>query len=308
MPDDGSNFLPPLSVTRRRFLVSSLAAGFALAVRPVSAQTITTDLDGLTAGEVDISVADGAIPAYRAYPAVGGPFPVVLVVQEIFGVHEHIKDVCRRLAKLGYLAVAPELYARQGDVSRLTDIGQILTIVRQVPDAQVMQDLDATLGWVEQSGEGRADRAAITGFCWGGRIVWLYAAHNPRLKAGIAWYGRVVGENTDLTPQQPIDLAARLHAPVLGLYGGADNGIPLEGVERMRAALRAADAPANTSRIVVYPDTPHGFHADYRPSYRKDQATDGWNRLQAWLADNGLSHQAESRRGLIPPIRDGAET
>ena len=285
MPEDGTKIFSQPHVTRRRFLVSSLAAGFALAVRPVSAQTITTDLDGLAAGEVNIPVADGAIPAYWASPATGSALPVVLVVQEIFGVHEHIKDVCRRLAKLGYLAIAPELYARQGDVSQLTDIGQILTIVRQVPDAQVMQDLDATLGWAEQSGKGRADRAAVTGFCWGGRIVWLYAAHNPQLKAGIAWYGRVVGDTTELSPQQPIDLAAGLHAPVLGLYGGADSGIPLEGVERMRAALQAADAPANQSQIIVYPDTPHGFHADYRPSYRRDQATDGWNRLQAWLTD-----------------------
>ena len=285
MPEDRTKIFSQLPVTRRRFLVSSLAAGFALAVRPVSAQTITTDLDGLAAGEVNIPVADGAIPAYWASPATGSGLPVVLVVQEIFGVHEHIKDVCRRLAKLGYLAIAPELYARQGDVSQLTDIGQILTIVRQVPDAQVMQDLDATLGWAEQSGKGRADRAAVTGFCWGGRIVWLYAAHNPQLRAGIAWYGRVVGDTTELSPQQPIDVAAGLHAPVLGLYGGADSGIPLDGVERMRAALQAADAPANRSQIIVYPDTPHGFHADYRPSYRKDQATDGWNRLQAWLTD-----------------------
>ena len=285
MTEDGTKIFSLPHVTRRRFLVNSLAAGFALAVRPVSAQTIATDLDGLAAGEVNIPVADGAVPAYWASPATGSGLPVVLVVQEIFGVHEHIKDVCRRLAKLGYLAVAPELYARQGDVSQLTDIGQILTIVRQVPDAQVMQDLDATLGWAEQSGKGRADRAAVTGFCWGGRIVWLYAAHNPQLKAGIAWYGRVVGEATELSPQQPIDVAAGLHAPVLGLYGGADSGIPLDGVERMRAALQAADAPANRSQIIVYPDTPHGFHADYRPSYRKDQATDGWNRLQAWLTD-----------------------
>ena len=285
MTEDGTKIFSLPHVTRRRFLVSSLAAGFALAVRPVSAQTITTDLDGLAAGEVNIPVADGAIPAYWASPATGSGLPVVLVVQEIFGVHEHIKDVCRRLAKLGYLAIAPELYARQGDVSQLSDIGQILGIVRQVPDAQVMQDLDATLGWAEQSGKGRADRAAVTGFCWGGRIVWLYAAHNPQLKAGIAWYGRVVGDTSELTPQQPIDLAAGLHAPVLGLYGGADSGIPLDGVERMRAALQAADAPANRSQIIVYPDTPHGFHADYRPSYRKDQATDGWNRLQAWLTD-----------------------
>jgi carboxymethylenebutenolidase len=210
----------------------------------------------------------------------------VLVVQEIFGVHEHIKDICRRFAKLGHLAVAPELYARQGDVAQMTDINEIMKVVAKVPDAQVMADLDATADWAEKSGKGDIDKLGITGFCRGGRIVWLYAAHSPRLKAGVAWYGPLVGQATDLTPKHPLDLVSMLKAPVLGLYGGADSGIPTEVVEQMRAALQAAGSP---SQIVLYPDTPHGFHADYRPSYRKEQAQDGWKRLQEWFKKYGAA-------------------
>jgi len=285
MDEEVRSFLPRPTLTRREFVITTLAAGFALAVRPVSAQTISTDAQGLEAGEVKIPVADGTIPAYRALPASGGPFPVVLVAQEIFGVHEHIKDVCRRFAKLGYLAVAPELYARQGDVSQMAEINEIVTkVVAKVPDAQVMADLDATVNWAEKSGKGDANRLGITGFCWGGRIVWLYAAHSARLKAGVAWYGRLVGQTSDLTPKFPLDLVSALKAPVLGLYGGADSGIPNETVEQMRAALQAAGSP---SQIVLYPDTPHGFYADYRPSYRKEQAQDGWKRLQEWFKKYG---------------------
>jgi carboxymethylenebutenolidase len=211
----------------------------------------------------------------------------VLVVQEIFGVHEHIKDICRRFAKLKYLAVAPELYARQGDVSQLSDVNEIVSnVVAKVPDAQVMADLDATVTWAEKSGKGDVNKLGITGFCWGGRIVWLYAAHSPRLKAGVAWYGRLVGQATELTPQYPIDVVAALKAPVLGLYGGADTGISTESVEQMRTALQTA---GNPSQIVLYPDTPHGFNADYRPSYRKEQAQDGWKRLQEWFKKYGVA-------------------
>ena len=276
------------TLTRREFVLTSLAAGFALAVQPVTAQTmITTDASGLSAGEVKIPAPGGDIPAYRAMPNSGGPFPVVLVVQEIFGVHEHIKDVCRRLAKLGYLAIAPELYARQGDVSKMTDINEIISkVVSKVPDAQVMADLDATVAWAEKSGKGEVDKLGITGFCWGGRVVWLYAAHSPRLKAGVAWYGRLVGQASDLTPKYPVDIAATLKAPVLGLYGGADSGIPPETVEQMQKALQAAKSP---SQIVLYPDTPHGFYADYRPSYRKDEAQNGWQRLQEWFKKYGVA-------------------
>jgi carboxymethylenebutenolidase len=219
-------------------------------------------------------------------PEAGGPFPVVLVVQEIFGVHEHIKDLCRRLAKEGTLAVAPELYAREGDVSKMTDIQQIVSeVVARVPDAQVMADLDATLAWARSSGKGDAARAAVTGFCWGGRITWLYAAHNPRLRAGVAWYGRLVSEPTPLQPRSPVDVAPALAVPVLGLYGGRDEGIPLADVERMRTALRAA---GNTkSEIQVFPDAPHGFNADYRPSYREADARAAWGAMLAWLRRHG---------------------
>jgi len=209
----------------------------------------------------------------------------VLVVQEIFGVHEHIKDLCRRFAKAGYLAVAPELYARQGDVSKTTNIDEIRAVVVKVPDEQVMSDLDAAADWAAKNG-GDPGKLAVTGFCWGGRIVWLYAAHNPKLKAGVAWYGPLEGSTNELKPKNPIDLAPALKAPVLGLYGGADAGIPNEGVDRMRAALKAAGKP---SEIHTYPDTPHGFNADYRPSYRKEQAEDGWKRLMAWFRQNGVA-------------------
>jgi carboxymethylenebutenolidase len=281
------SLVPTRDWNRRNFVVTVLASGFALAVQPVSAQTITTDVQGLIAGEVKIPVKDGEIPAYRAMPAGGGPFPVALVVQEIFGVHEHIKDLCRRLAKSGYLALAPELYARQGDVSRMKDIQEILsTVVSKVPDAQVMGDLDAAAAWAAGTGEGDISRLAVTGFCWGGRITWLYAAHNPKVKAGAAWYGRLVGQTGDLAPANPIDLASALTVPVLGLYGGADQGIPLDTVEKMRAALAAGNSG---SEIVVYREAPHGFNADYRPSYRKDAATDGWTRMLAWFKRNGAA-------------------
>ena len=274
--------------TRREFVLTSLAAGFALAVQPVSAQTmITTDATGLEVGEIKISVSEGQIPAYRAMPNSGGPFPVVLVVQEIFGVHEHIKDVCRRFAKLGYLAIAPEMYARQGDVSQIADINEVISkVVSKVPDAQVMADLDAAVAWAEKSAKGDVSKLGITGFCWGGRVVWLYAAHSARLKAGVAWYGRLVGQASDLTPKHPIDVAATLKAPVLGLYGGADAGIPNDTVEQMQKTLQAAKSP---SQVVLYPDTPHGFYADYRPSYRKEQAQDGWKRLQEWFKKFGVA-------------------
>jgi carboxymethylenebutenolidase len=248
---------------------------------------VTTSTEGLTAGEVKIPVADGEIPAYRAMPATGGPWPVVLVVQEIFGVHEHIKDVCRRFAKEGYCAIAPELYARQGDGSKFTDYREIFAqVVSKVPDAQVMADLDAAIAWAAKEGAGDAARVAVTGFCWGGRITWLYAAHYPKLKAGVAWYGRLAGQATDLQPKYPLDLAGELRAPVLGLYGGQDQGIPLEDVEKMRAALAAAKQP---SEIVVFPDAPHGFNADYRPSYRAAEAKDAWAQCLAWFRKHGVA-------------------
>jgi carboxymethylenebutenolidase len=276
-----------IEFSRRGFVVTSLATGFALSVQPVSAQTITTDTNGLEAGEVKIPVPDGEVPGYRAMPASGGPFPVVLVVQEIFGVHDHIKDLCRRLAKRGYFAVATELYARQGDVSKINDIREIISsVVSKVPDSQVMSDLDATVAWAKKSGKADTSKLAITGFCWGGRIVWLYSAHNPNLKAGVAWYGRLAGEPDELHPKSPIELAGSLHAPVLGLYGGADQGIPQNTIDQMLAATKEH---GKTAEIIVYPDTPHAFNADYRPSYRKEQAEDGWKRMLAWFKEHGVS-------------------
>jgi carboxymethylenebutenolidase len=276
------------ALTRRTFVVGSLAAGFAAAVRPAAGDTrITTGSDGLVAGEVKIPVPGGELPAYRAMPAAGSGFPVVLVVQEIFGVHEHIRDVCRRLAEHGYLAVAPELFAREGNVADMADVQEILTkVVSRVPDAQVMSDLDATVAWAKATGRGDVAKLGITGFCWGGRMVWLYAAHAPALKAGVAWYGRLVGPATDLQPKRPIDVVRDLRAPVLGLYGGADQGIPIETIERMRTALKAAGKP---SEIVVYPDAPHGFFADYRPTYRAAAAKDGWTRLLDWFRSHGAA-------------------
>lgn len=259
-------------LSRRAFVVSSLATGFALAVRPVTAQTITTDATGLVAGEVKI----GQMPAYSAKPEGKGPFPLILVVHEVFGVHEHIKDVCRRLAKAGYHAVAPELFARQGDVSKMTDIPKILELVNKVPDAQVFADLDATVAWA------KADKVGITGFCWGGRIVWLYAARSPKLKAGVAWYGRLSNAPNAFQTKSALDVATELKAPVLGLYGGKDSGIPLAHVEMMRREIKAP------SEIVVYPEAGHAFNADYRPSYVKSAADDGWARMLAFFKKQGL--------------------
>ncbi|HEY8518093.1 MAG TPA: dienelactone hydrolase family protein [Candidatus Binatia bacterium] len=275
-------------ITRRELIVTSLATGFAAAVAPVLGHaTITTDTTGLEAGEVKIPVEGVELPAYRAVREGDDRRPVVLVVQEIFGVHEHIKDVCRRLAKEGYFAVAPELFARQGDVSKITDIQQIVsTVVSKVPDAQVMQDLDATVDWAAKSNRADAAKLGITGFCWGGRIVWLYAAHSPRLKAGVAWYGRLASPSDALHPRQPIDVAAELKAPVLGLYGEKDTGIPLADVEAMRRALEKA---GSKSEIVVYDDAPHGFFADYRPSYREQDAADGWKRMLEWFRRFGVA-------------------
>ena len=265
--------------------MGSLAAGFALAVMPVSAETITTDSNGLIAGEVKIPVQGGEIPGYRAMPATGGPFPTVLVVHEIFGVHEHIKDICRRLAKLGYFAIAPLLFSREGDVSVLSDVPSILEVVAKVPDKEVASDLDASVAWAKSTGKADTAKLGITGFCWGGRQVWLYAAHNPALRAGVAWYGPLQLPPSELRPKNPIDLVNQINAPVLGLYGGADEGIPVAQIEQMRAALKAAD---KRSEIVIYPDTPHGFNADYRPSYRPVAAKDGWKRMHAWFKENGV--------------------
>ena len=286
---DAAPFLPRTHYNRRDFLVTSLAAGFALAVQPANADAVIKTPDtGLVTGEVKIPVGDGDMPAYRAMPEGDGPFPTVLVVQEIFGVHEYIRDVCRRFAKAGYYAVAPELYARQGDVSKIASIDDIVKqVVSKVPDEQVLSDLDHVVAWAKQDKHADTARLAITGYCWGGRIVWLYAEHNPNLKAAVAWYGRLTGQaNPPINPHHPLELVKDLKAPVLGLYGGADQGIPLDSIEAMR---KAAHGAGKTIELIVYPDAPHGFHADYRPSYRKEAAEDGWKRLLAWFHDHGAT-------------------
>jgi len=284
-----NSLTPANTYSRRTFIVTSLGAGFALGVQPVMAQTsISTPADGLVAGEIKVAAQGGEMVAYRAAPAGAISPPVILVVQEIFGVHEYIRDICRRLAKLGYLAIAPELFARQGDPRQYSAIPDLMSnIVSKVPDGQVMADLDACVACAKANG-GDVTRLGITGFCWGGRITWLYSAHNPQVKAGVAWYGRLASPVTENNPKHPVDLAGQLHAPVLGLYGGADQGIPLDTVEKMRAGLSAGGKAACASKIHVYEGAPHAFHADYRPSYRKAEAEDGWQRMLAWFKRNGI--------------------
>ena len=294
MDGDRTISLSDIALSRRTAMAAGgavLGSSVALSVQPVSAQTmIVTPTDGLTAGAVKVKTKDGKeMDAYRAMPASGTGFGTILVVQEIFGVHAHIADVCRRFAKAGYCAIAPELYFRQGDAKTYTDIPKLLSeLVSKVPDEQVLADLDASVAFVK--GEGKADttKLGITGFCWGGRIVWLYDAHNPAVKAGVAWYGRVVGDPTPMTPKHPIDIVKSLNGPVLGLYGGADTGISNESVDKMRAALKDGSAAAKKSEIITYPDTPHAFNADYRPSFRKEVAEDGWKRALAWFKANGV--------------------
>ena len=280
---------PTREFTRRDFVQTSVGSGFAAAVLPVTAQAIRTDSEGLSVGEVTIMVGDFKMPAYRSMPAGKSNLPVVLVLSEVFGVHEHIADVARRFAKRGYLAIAPELFVRQGDAQSYGEIARLIAeVISKVPDAQVMGDLDATVAWAKANG-GNTSKLGVTGFCWGGRITWLYSAHNPAVKAGVAWYGRLVGAASALTPKHPVDLAANLNGPVLGLYGGQDSGIPLDTVDKMKAALAAGGGAAKRSEFVVYPDAPHAFHADYRPSFRKDAAEDGWNRCVAWFEANGVA-------------------
>lgn len=258
--------------------------GFAPAA-PHAATLIQTSEESIITGETSIPSQGDTMPAWHARPKVAaGDLPVVIVVQEIFGVHEHIRDLCRRLAQEGYLAIAPELYFRQGDPNDYADIPTLLTgLVNNVPDAQVLADLDHVASWAARNG-GDPHRLMVTGFCWGGRITWLYAAHNPQLKAAVAWYGKLTGEKSLNSPKHPVDIATDLNAPVLGLYGGEDTGIPLESVETMRQALRAANASAE---IVVYPEAGHAFNADYRPSYHPESASDGWQRMLAWFAQYG---------------------
>jgi carboxymethylenebutenolidase len=287
---DLDSLAPSKPFDRRQFVRTSLGGSFAAAVLPVVAQTtIKTDHEGITAGEVVIPVGDFKMPAYVARPQGVTKAPVVLVVSEIFGVHAHIADVARRFAKKGYVAVAPEMFVRQGDAASYGEVGKLIAeVINKVPDAQVMADLDACVAWVASQGAD-TDRLAVTGFCWGGRITWLYAAHQPKVKAGVAWYGRLVGESNALQTRHPVGAVGDLKAPVLGLYGGQDTGIPLATVEQMKAALALGSAAAKRSQFHVYPDAPHAFHADYRPSYRKEAADDGWQRCLAWFKAQGVA-------------------
>ena len=279
------SLLPSRDLSRRGFVKTAVGSGFAAAVLPVTAQTIKTDSEGLTVGEVTIPVGDFKMPAYSARPAGKTGLPVILVVSEIFGVHEHIADIARRFAKLGYLAIAPELFVRQGDAQSYGEIAKLVSeVIAKTPDAQVMGDLDASVAWARANG-GDVSRLGITGFCWGGRTTWMYSAHNPAVKAAVAWYGPVARSYFP-GDKSALDVAASIKAPVLGLYGAADEGIPRDTLDKMMAALKAAGN--SKSELVVYPDTPHAFHADYRPSYRKGPAEDGWKRAVAWFKANGV--------------------
>jgi carboxymethylenebutenolidase len=279
--------------TRRTALKTALGVGYAASTMPIMAQTaIKTSSEGLTTGEAIYDVEGFMVPFFYAAPVGKKNLPVILVIQEIFGVHEYIADTCRRFAKAGYLAIAPELYARQGDPSKYGEMAKLMAeVVSKVPDEQVMGDLDGAVKWAGENG-GNLKKVGITGFCWGGRITWLYAEKSKNVKAGVAWYGRLVGTASPLTPQHPLDLAAGLKAPVLGLYGGQDGGIPLTTINDMKDALAQAGAKGNAaaraSEFVVYPQAPHAFHADYRPSYRKEAAEDGFARALAWFKAKGV--------------------
>ncbi|MBB4633693.1 dienelactone hydrolase family protein [Sphingosinicella soli] len=284
LPED-RNWVATTGLSRRGVLVGgTFAAGFAAAVQPVAASTLKTDPKGLDERMVSISVQQGTMPAYRVKPAGSTRAPVILVVHEIFGVHEWIKDICRRFAQAGYYAIAPDLYARWGDATKEADIQKLIgNIVSKVPDAIVMDDLDRAAAFAAADG-GDSSKLGITGFCWGGRITWLYAAYSPRVDAGVAWYGRLTGENKPpITTSQPVEVAARLKAPVLGLYGGKDKGIPVADVEAMQAALKTAKSP---SKIILYPEADHGFLADYRPSYNEAAAKAAWGEAHGWFKAN----------------------
>ena len=280
---------PSRRAALRAALGAGLGVGYASVAGPVMAQTaIKTSAEGLTAGEVSIDVHGFKLPAYRAAPAGKKNLPVVLVISEIFGVHEYIADTCRRLARAGYMAIAPDLFVRQGDPMAYGEMAKLMSeVIAKVPDAQAMGDLDAAVQWASANG-GDVSKLAITGFCWGGRITWLYAAHGP-VKAAVAWYGRLQGNKNELQPTYPIDLVAKLKAPVLGLYGGKDTGIPQESVDAMKAALKSGSAAAKASEFVIYPDAPHAFHADYRPSYREQVAQDGWTHMLSWFQKQGVA-------------------
>jgi len=270
----------------RRFVMTGLMSGLTLATTRVEAQVIHTDTAGIDAGEIKVPVADGALPAYYARPQGAGPFPIVLVNEEIFGVHDYIKDICRRLAKAGYLAVAPEIYARVADMAKIDGFQNIgADVIARAPDATVMSDLDASAAWAAAN-KGDANRLGVVGFCRGGRNSWLYDAHNPTVKAAVAWYGVLGGTRTEIQPKTAADVAEAINAPLLALQGGQDAAIRVEDLQAVAAKARAA---GKTVEVVVYPDAGHGFHADYRPSYKPADAADGWQRMLAWFNKYGVA-------------------
>jgi carboxymethylenebutenolidase len=281
---DLNSLLPDVQVDRRGFVAACIAAGFAVTAEPVLAQAIKTPMDGLEGGDIRV----GDMPAYYAVPKGGGRRPVVLVVAEVWGLHEHIKDVTRRVAKDGYFAIANEPYHRIGELWKLPEIKEVLAGANKLSDEEAFKDLDATLAWAEKNDRANLDKLGITGFCRGGRMVWMYSTHQPKVDAGVAWYGGL-SPAQPAQPQTPIDVMDTLKAPVLGLYGGADQGIPMEQVEKLRAALKSGSKAAKASQVQVYEGMPHGFNADYRPSYRKEAADDGRKRMLAWFKQHGVA-------------------
>ena len=282
---DLNSLLPDVQVDRRGFVAACIAAGFAVSAQPILAQAIKTPMDGLEGGDTKI----GEIPAYYAVPKAGGKRPVVLVVAEVWGLHEHIKDVVRRVAKEGYFAVANDPYFRQGELWKLEDMKQVMAGANQLSDEQAFKDIDATLAWAGKHARGNIAKLGVTGFCRGGRMVWMESAHEKRVKAAVAWYGGLSAAEP-VIKTTPLDIVDKLNAPVLGLYGTADQGIPVEQVEKLRAALKnSKNKNAQRSEIHLYEGAPHGFNADYRPSYRKDTAADGWKRMLAWFKQHGVA-------------------
>ena len=282
--DHFNSLRPQVPVDRRGFIAAAIAAGFAVSAEPVLAQAIKTPMDGLEGGELKI----GDIPAYYAVKKGTGKRPVVIVVPEIFGLHEYQKDICRRLAKAGYFAVSSDPFFRSGDLSKVADIKEVLKGANALSDQQAFEDLDKVVAWVEKQPRANAQKLGLTGHCRGGRMVWMYTAHQKKIDAAVAWYGPTFAEPTSLKPLNPVEVTDKIDRPVLGLYAGADQGIPMDHVERMRAGLHAFGNDRK-SQIHVYPDMPHGFHADYRPTYRKEQAEDGWKRMLAWFKKNGVA-------------------
>ena len=284
------SLLPPVKFNRRGFMASSASmAGFALAAGPVNAQSvITTPAEGLDAAEIKVPVAGGSMPGYMAAPTKPGKYATVIVVPEIFGMHRYQQDICRRLAKLGYAAVTYDPFFRKGDLSKITDIKEVLAAANSLDDATMLADMDAVVAMAEKNPKVNGKKIGVTGMCRGGRTVWMYTAHSKKVKAGVAWYGGL-NPSPPAMPKTPHDVAGALNAPVLGLYAGADGGIPVDQVARLQEVLKKGNKNSQASAFILYPNMPHGFHADYRPTYRKEAAEDGWKQMLAWFKQYGVA-------------------